>query len=115
LLDSGLDLLTARGANVVWGTNPERLLDPESRREMPFRVAMRSLLQSRSDLRPTQYIPEVPPDPDAAYLSRATAIVREALQVHRRRAAGDKPRVMVVGDSQARSVGYGLERLAADT
>ena len=115
LIRTGLDLLTAHGANVVWGANPDGLLDGDSRQTLPFRMAMSSLLRTRSDLRSIEYLPTVPAKPDDAYLTRATGVVLEGLRAHRRAPSGDIPRVMVVGDSQARSVGFGLERLESET
>ncbi len=113
VVGNGLDLLTADGAKVLWGTNPEGILDGE-RGELPFHVAMTSLLQSRSDLRRTEYIAAVPAEPDEAYLAQTTEVVLDGIRAHRRGPTGDVPRVMVVGDSQAKSIGYGLERLVAE-
>ena len=114
LIGTGVDLLTVNGATVVWGSEPEGLLAAEGGRA-PFRAAMESLLHNRSDLRATDYLPEVPANPDDAYLARVSGTVVESLNTYRRAPDRDVPRVMIVGDSQARSVGYGLELLESDT
>jgi hypothetical protein len=115
LIGTGVDLLTVNGATVVWGSEPEGLLAATDGRRAPFRVAMESLLHNRRDLRATEYLPEVPADPDEAYLARVSGTVVESLNTYRRAPDRDVPRVMIVGDSQARSVGYGLELLESDT
>lgn len=115
LVGSGLDLLTANGARVVWGSEPELLMARAEDRRQVLRVAMESLLHSRQDLRATGYLPEVPATPDDGYLERVSATVLEGLHAYRRAPDRDVPRVMIVGDSQARSVGYGLELLESDT
>jgi peptidoglycan/LPS O-acetylase OafA/YrhL len=115
VVGSGLDLLSVDGATVVWGSEPESLEAAAADRRAPFRVAMESLLHSRTDLRATNYLPAVPANPDEAYLARVSDTVLEGLRAHRRAPARDVPRVMIVGDSQARSVGYGLELFESDT
>jgi hypothetical protein len=115
LLGAGLDLLTAKGANVVWGASPEGLLNRDLRRELLLRVAIPSLRQSRSDLRSTEYLSGVSSGPGTPALTRVVDIVLEGLRAYRRTVGDDLLRMMVVGDSQAKSVGYGLERLEADT
>src|SRR5690606_16053942 len=66
-LDVGFDLLTARGAPVVWGTSPAY----GPRAELPVHVAMNELVRRREDVRATRALPPPPPTIDESYLSEA--------------------------------------------
>lgn len=113
LLGSGLDLLTTRGAQLVLAAAP---YDPASgglRWFGPLNQALLRLQASRIDLSLAVGMPS--PNgaaPDAYQLAAASVLRREAA-LHRRREGAGLLRVMVVGDSQAQSLGYGLERWAS--
>jgi hypothetical protein len=96
-LDNGLDLLTANGAQVVWNQDAVDIADALKRDNDPFHRAMQGLSGSRSDLRRLQSVQDL----DA---------VQQALRLYQRRDPGELPRVLVVGDSTSRTLGYGLEQ-----
>lgn len=101
VLGAGFDLLTSRGATVVWSQDPVDMTDGLRRTSEAFYPAMQRLTSDRVDARRREVIGR-DLDPLLADLVR-----------HRRTdTAGDVLRVMVVGDSTARTIGYGLERWA---
>lgn len=114
----GIDLLAAEGASVVWAASEPRtgFVGPAPAPPSAFRQARDALLRLEPRLHTTGYLAPRPAVLDQAYLRASASVVLDAVQSHhRRRSAADVPRVMVVGDSQARSVGYGLEQLEAST
>jgi peptidoglycan/LPS O-acetylase OafA/YrhL len=99
-LGRGFDELTAGGATVLWSPGPYELGEALRLRHEPFFLAVDRLLTERPDMRRVE-----------------TGTVRLAdLRTYldlQREASDGAPRVLVVGDSSARTVGYGLERWAA--
>jgi hypothetical protein len=103
VLDAGFDLLSARGATVVW--SQDRLADEAEgvrRSAEPFYPAMLRILSARADTR-------------RVGVGRALDDLLTDLRLYQRADASSAPRVMVVGDSTARAVGYGLERWGSET
>src|SRR5690606_9271307 len=92
-LQNGFDLLTARGANVVW-TQPQQ---PTT--EGPFSVAMGQVESADEAVRSVT--------DDAARQGDVDALVA-SLTENQRAAGAAGPKVLVVGDSMARTMGYGL-------
>lgn len=118
VLSRGIELLSANGAEVVWAASvaPLGLAGPEPEPPSPFRAAMTRLLRLEPRLHPTDYLATRPAVLDRSYVASSADVVLDAVDTHRRRGtAGDATRVLVVGDSQARSVGFGLEERAAET
>ncbi len=116
ILDAGLDLLTANGAPVLWATPGGNFGDDLRRSAGPFAQAMGTLEQNRTDLH--HVLGGRLPDPATMSAQRyadiaAAALVSDA-SLYQRVERGNLPRVLILGDSQARSLGYGLERWGAD-
>lgn len=109
VLGAGFDLLTRRGATVVWVRPPGAdFADFYS----PFSQAMFRLGAARTDLDTAVGVPgswSTPSDQDAA----VTAMLASA-SLNRRRPVEDLPRILVVGDSQAIALGYGLDAWASE-
>ena len=100
-LATGIDILAARGATIVWGQNAGATIEDAVRAANdPFLLAMTDLTSSRSDTRRLGAIDDV------------TKTIAD-LELYAPRDAGALPRVLVVGDSVSRTIGYGLERWAA--
>lgn len=117
MLGRGFDLLSASGAPVVWapiGTGDLRQDVVEAK--SPLRGSMERLLRARDDLRELTAIQPARMDgPTAVVQEHAVEQLFSDLRTfvpHRR---DDVPRVMVVGDSAARSLGWGLERWANES
>jgi len=109
LMRSGIDLLSAEGANVVWSTVPLNFLQLANR--PPFHRAMIEALTSEPALRSAGTMPL---DGDVVDVERSVSVLRDALPLYQRIPDDGRVRIMVVGDSQARAMGYGLELFFAD-
>jgi peptidoglycan/LPS O-acetylase OafA/YrhL len=102
-MGAGFDLLSAKGATIVWSQDPVADMAAALRRERePFYAALQAITSERTDT----YRRDV--------IGQATGPLLTDLREHRRIPADDKPVLMVVGDSVARTMGFGLERWAAD-
>ncbi len=116
-LASGFDLLGANGAQILWATSGADFATKLLRSTTPFHVAMATIEPERSDLR--HVIGTRMPDPaavsDRAFRDTSAAVLLSDAALYQRQDDSNLPRVMVIGDSQARSVGYGLERWGAST
>jgi len=116
VLGNGFGLLNAKGAPVAMARLPLTIAQSIQMAKDPFLVASQHL--PKVDVAVRQVIDvEVPPDGDFstdAFASVAIEAILRSLQLYQR-APIELPRVMVVGDSAARTFGYGLERMAADT
>jgi len=100
-LDAGFDMLSAKGATIVWNQDPVADVAEAVRRETdPFYTVMLRLTSGRSD---TQR---------RSTNGQDLGPLVEDLTLYQR-SVDDRPLVMVVGDSTARTVSYGLERWAA--
>jgi peptidoglycan/LPS O-acetylase OafA/YrhL len=97
-LNQGLDLLTVDGATVVWGREYPRFSEAG---EDPFLQAMNNVAAVRPDVR----------------LLTAAADGNELLEEienYARTANDDADRVLIIGDSVSRTIGYGLEQTTAN-
>lgn len=116
-LRGGLGLLSAQGAPVIWARMPTSVEEELRSPYDPFNIAMNQLLKEDMSIRQilqTEFPAGIDPESDA-FAQAALDPVLESLELYRRPDPGSLPRVMVVGDSVARTFGYGLERWAADT
>ncbi|MBK6510337.1 MAG: acyltransferase [Haliea sp.] len=116
-LRGGLGLLFAQGAPVVWARIPSSGEEELLLMTDPFINAMNLLLKEDMRIRHIlldELRAEIDPASDS-FAPAALAVVLDSLELYRRPDPGSLPRVMVVGDSVARTFGYGLERWAADT
>jgi hypothetical protein len=114
VLGHGFDVLTARGAPITWAVGATPIDEVDARAALPFQRAMGRLLQQRTDVDRSPWLPQRRTPMGRPYLERISGIVLEGLESNRRRSEDGATRVMVVGDSSARAVGYGLERYAAE-
>jgi hypothetical protein len=118
-LAEGMDILTSRGASVVWApyltTNlPEHL----SWAEQPFGHAMLTMPSERADVKRIPFyhagsLDERVNDPEFQHAS-AAAVLEVAAPLDRREST-ESVRVLLVGDSLSASLGVGLERWADET
>lgn len=99
-LSAVFDVLTTRGATVVWSRGDATIAEAIRAETDPFFLAMFDLSSTRPDVRRS----------DAA--SDDERLIDDLMLFARRRAT-DAQRVLVVGDSVARTVGYGLEQQAS--
>lgn len=106
-LAGGLDHLTAGGATVVWVPTPATVEERFARAGAGFETEMGVLVSSRQDLVQVSYSRLLPPD-DPGHLDAAASALLEEAALHQRSDRTGLPRVLVVGDSQARSLGFGL-------
>ena len=116
ILGAGLDLLGARGAPTIWarpGAGTDELL---ARSQRLLHQTMPSLRLERDDLFEVAVgrIPDPAVVGVAEYVHRSVDAVLGDLALYQRSDRADLPRVLVVGDSQALSLGYGLERWGAE-
>jgi peptidoglycan/LPS O-acetylase OafA/YrhL len=101
---AGLDVLSSRGATVLWSQDAVPTVEASVRRRFePFHPAMQTLISQRSDLR------------RRASFGREPADLWTDLLLHQRVDDSGAPRVMVVGDSTAGTMAHGLERWAGRT
>jgi peptidoglycan/LPS O-acetylase OafA/YrhL len=114
VLAGGFDHLTGAGAPITWAVGAAPVSQLETRPSLPFHRAMNRLLLQRSDLVQSPFLPLRRRAVDEAYLDQVSTTLLGALEVNRRRSDDGVTRVMVVGDSSAKSVGFGLERDAAE-
>jgi peptidoglycan/LPS O-acetylase OafA/YrhL len=116
LLDAGIDLLTASDANVVWTASATTFEGAFLRALTPFSQAMNLVESRRDDL--FALLSGAMPDPAdltaSELVAESASVLRENAALYRRADRAGLLRVMVVGDSQARSLGYGLERWGPD-
>jgi peptidoglycan/LPS O-acetylase OafA/YrhL len=115
LLGTGFDLLTSRGAAVVRASQGMDLTAALAVSNEPLVQALDRLELRRDDL----FHVFEPPDPrevsDDEFRSAMANILLDNASLYQRTDRDDVLRIMVVGDSQARTLGYGLERWGAAT
>ena len=98
MLNNGMDILTAKGAAVVWNVPPvENIIVTGRVQTGPFHQAFDRLIHERTDIRLAE--------------SSGPDLV-EALRISRRHPPSDGLRVLLVGDSSSLTMGYGMERWA---
>ena len=114
VLDEGFHHLSGQGAPITWALSRAPLDQVQVRAALPFHQAMERLLQQRTDLSASEWLPLRRDPMGEPYLEQVSSTVLDALAATRRRSDDGLFRVMVVGDSGARSVGFGLVRLAAE-
>ncbi len=101
-LNAGFDLLAARGATIVWSQDPlADMAEAVQQSRAPFYPAILRVTSERGDT----YRRDV--------IGQATGPLLDDLSLHHRPDTNGKTVVMVVGDSVARTMSYGLERWAA--
>jgi len=116
VLDAGFDILTSRGASVVWASSGTNFAERLRRAEQPFYQAMGRIEHQRTDffkLVGTR-LPDATTTSQPDFVEQSASVLLDDAGLYNRRDAEDLTRVMVVGDSQARSLGYGLERWGAE-
>jgi hypothetical protein len=98
-LNAGFDLLTKGGATIVWGQDPLAGVGAALvHNNAPYYLAMQQITNERSDVvRRTT-------------IGRAVGPLLGDLRLDRRRDATTATRVMVVGDSVAETMSYGLQQ-----
>lgn len=117
VMDAGLDLFTANGAPVLWASPGASLGVKIVLASHPFAQAMAQLEQDRDDLHHVlgTRLPDREITPRAAYINQVTAALVADAALYQRVDRSDLERVLVLGDSQARSLAFGLERWGAST
>ncbi len=114
-LAPALDLLTARGAHVLWSSSGGNLAVGLQRATLPFYQAMATLKAQRTDL--FTVIGTELPDPATVsheqFVSRSASVLLSDAALYERRQGGNLSRVLFVGDSQSLTLGYGFDRWAA--
>lgn len=116
LLSNGFDLLTDSGAPLVFVSSGATFQEIFARSLNPLQQAMAELAPARDDV--FAVLAGAMPDPgvvdgDDFIGASAQTLLDSAVLYQRADREGDA-RVLVVGDSQARSLGFGLERWGAD-
>jgi peptidoglycan/LPS O-acetylase OafA/YrhL len=101
-LSEGFDLLNAAGATIVWGQGPADMAAAVRAETDPFTLALRDLSSSRIDVRRLGVVDDL-------------RKLEDDLALYARRADADLLRVLVIGDSVSRTIGYGLERWTTAT
>ncbi len=115
ILSPAIKMLTARGASIVWAYagNYKTVLRTYYG---PFNQAMLRLKSQRSDIQQIVGLPDPATLSPAVFQSRSATMLLSNIQLYKRVDPNSKlPRVMIVGDSQALSLGYGLDQWASDT
>ena len=114
ILAPAFDLLTARGAPIVWATSSATFEEALRDSLRPFNQAMATLEAQRSDI--YRVVGGRLPDPAkvsrSEYLTQSASVLLADTSLYQRRQAVDLPHVMIVGDSQSLSLGYGLNQWA---
>lgn len=93
------DALGANGATIAWARGPATFADGVRGARDPFILAMTELTSGRANARRLGVVD----DPQRAL---------DDLELYARKDADTRTRVMVVGDSVSRTIGWGLERWA---
>ena len=115
LLGTGFDLLTAQGAQIAAIGSGQPYAESFARGLAPFFQSLADL-GGRPDV--NLVVSGAMPDPsvlDADDYRRTSAeTLLELGALYQRADREDRTRVLIIGDSQARSLGYGFERWGAD-
>ncbi len=115
LLAPALDLLTARGAPVVFASSGLDFAHAIGRSLQPFNQAMARLKAQRTDL--FDVIGGRLPDPTkvshSVYVAKSASVLLSDASLYQRADGSKLAKVLIVGDSQALSLGYGLDHWTA--
>jgi peptidoglycan/LPS O-acetylase OafA/YrhL len=115
LLAAGVSLLTSRKAPVIWATSGKSFADALRLAVNPFDEAMTQLIAERTDMH--EVIGGGLPDPALVtkqqYVAQSDQVLLENASLYQREDGHSEARVFIVGDSQALSLGYGLDRWTA--
>jgi peptidoglycan/LPS O-acetylase OafA/YrhL len=109
ILDSGLDLLTSRNAPVLWLPIAASIEEDTARSQRVFTSSLKLLERRRDDLHSVSFN-RVAGTNDAIDPASAVSAVLEDAALYQRSDRSGLPKVLVVGDSQALSMGFGLQR-----
>lgn len=114
VLDTGFDLLTAEGAAIAAVGSGQPYEVAFLRALGPYNQALTDLgVRPDVNLVPSGAMPN-PEDLDhETYVDASAEALLDAAALYQRADREDVARVLIVGDSQARSLGYGLERWGA--
>ncbi len=115
-LAAGVSLLTSRQAPVIWATSGKSFANALRLAIHPFNEAMTKLIAERTDMH--EVLGGNLPDPATVtkeqYVSLSAQGLLQDASLYQREAGHSKARVFIVGDSQALSLGYGLDRWTAE-
>ena len=118
VLGNGISLLGANNATVVWDSMIDDDFAVRARRaRSPFHLAMGRMVGTRRNLRTAQKLvrTEDAEPGSLTYRPPRTKELLEDLALYARAPGRGATRVLVVGDSVARTMGYGLERWAEES
>lgn len=115
VLADGFDRLSANGARILFAAPGASFPVDFARSVRPFHVAMGVLESQRTDLRHVLggRLPEGDVVPREEFVEDSASALLTDAALYQRTEDRSGTRVMIVGDSQARSLGYGLERWGA--
>jgi hypothetical protein len=115
VLGDGLDRLSADGARILFAVPGASFPVDFARSVQPFHVAMGVLESQRTDLRHVLggRLPEGDVVPREEFVQDSASALLTDAALYQRTDDRSGTKVMIVGDSQARSLGYGLERWGA--
>ncbi len=117
VLRTGFALLTTNGAPVGTMRLPDTFADQVKKASDPFTVAVTSSAKLSPDVReiPNYGLGVAVDGLTQAYVDDAADVVLRGAELYRRKNDSEAPKVLVVGDSTARTLGFGLERWATET
>jgi peptidoglycan/LPS O-acetylase OafA/YrhL len=116
VMAAGVSLLTSRGAPFIWAMSGMSFVEGIRLSTQPFNQAMGRLVAERTDMRRVVggHLPDPATVSPEQYVARSASALLEDASLYQRAGGHAKPRVLIVGDSQAISLGYGLDRWTAE-
>ena len=116
LLGTGFDILTSQGASVSQIGSGQAFATAFARAlSSPFYQSLADLSMRPDVNRGSDGFMPNPTEVDATeYLSASADVLLELAVLYQRADRAGMPRVLIIGDSQARSLGYGFERWGVD-
>jgi peptidoglycan/LPS O-acetylase OafA/YrhL len=109
ILNTGLDLLASEGAPILWLPIAASIEEDLAQSLRQFSTAMKLLERRRDDLHSVSFN-RIAGSDDAVDPAIAVSAVLEDAALYQRSDREGLPKVLVVGDSQALSMGFGLQR-----